>query len=217
MALRIWEGADAGLEPVTVADEIKLTGRPALRCPAGVLLAGELRARGIPVTRGPVLAGQSPVPAGTQPRRIVLGAELGPGFGLAVAVAGPWEAQVRPVLNDWLSAAGDRTILLPSPRSFCAGVERAIKAVEQALTQHEGPVYVRRQVVHNKTVVADLESRGAIFVEELDQVPRGATVVFSAHGVAPSVRRDASDRDLAVIDTTCPLVRKIHAEARRFA
>ena len=120
------------------------------------------------------------------------------------------------MVADWLAVAGERTILLPSPRSFCAGVERAIKTVEQALAQH-GQVYVRRQIVHNKSVVADLESRGAVFVSELDQVPSGATVVFSAHGVSPAVRREAAMRKLSVIDATCPLVRKVHAEARRFA
>jgi 4-hydroxy-3-methylbut-2-enyl diphosphate reductase len=119
--------------------------------------------------------------------------------------------------DDWLSVAGPRTILLPAPRSFCAGVERAITAVEQALIQHGAPVYVRRQIVHNKHVVAGLEARGAVFVEELDQVPPGATVVFSAHGVSPAVRGEAGDRGLSVVDATCPLVRKVHAEARRFA
>jgi (E)-4-hydroxy-3-methyl-but-2-enyl pyrophosphate reductase len=147
----------------------------------------------------------------------VVAAELGIGIALAVAAAEPWQSHARSVVDDWLSVAGARTILLPSPRSFCAGVERAIKAVEQALEQHGAPVYVRRQIVHNKRVVADLEARGAVFVDELDQVPGGATVVFSPHGVSPAVRREASDRGLAVIDATCPLVKKVHAEARRFA
>jgi 4-hydroxy-3-methylbut-2-enyl diphosphate reductase len=229
MAPLMWERVDAGLAaddsdlgPVTVADELRLDGQPALRCPASVLLAGELQARGVPAARGPVLAspvltGPAQVTGGARPPRVVAAAELGGGIALAVAAAEPWQAHARSVVGDWLSVARERTILLPAPRSFCAGVERAIKAVEQALTWHDGPVYVRKQVVHNKTVVADLESRGAIFVEELDQVPRGATVVFSAHGVSPAVRREASDRGLAVIDTTCPLVRKIHTEARRFA
>jgi 4-hydroxy-3-methylbut-2-en-1-yl diphosphate reductase len=110
-----------------------------------------------------------------------------------------------------------RTVLLASPRSFCAGVERAIDAVERLLAERDGPVYVRKQIVHNSHVVADLESRGAVFVDELDAVPEGAPVVFSAHGVAPQVWREAAGRGLEVTDATCPLVAKVHAEARRFA
>jgi 4-hydroxy-3-methylbut-2-enyl diphosphate reductase len=109
------------------------------------------------------------------------------------------------------------TVLLASPRSFCAGVERAIEIVEHALAQRGRPVYVRKQIVHNAHVVADLEARGAVFVDELDEVPPGATVVFSAHGVAPAVRSQAGKRSLRVIDATCPLVTKVHNEARRFA
>ncbi len=111
----------------------------------------------------------------------------------------------------------ERTVLLASPRSLCAGVERAIETVEAALADRGGPVYVRKQIVHNIHVVADLERRGAVFVDELDQVPDGATVVFSAHGVSPAVREEAGRRSLAVIDATCPLVTKVHTEARRFA
>ncbi|MEV6283719.1 4-hydroxy-3-methylbut-2-enyl diphosphate reductase [Kribbella sp. NPDC051770] len=114
-------------------------------------------------------------------------------------------------------AATARTILLASPRSFCAGVERAIEIVELLLDQRRPPVYVRKQIVHNKHVVADLESRGAVFVDELDEVPDGATVVFSAHGVAPAVRAEGERRGLDVVDATCPLVTKVHAEARRYA
>jgi 4-hydroxy-3-methylbut-2-enyl diphosphate reductase len=110
-----------------------------------------------------------------------------------------------------------RTVLLASPRSFCAGVERAIDAVERLLAERGGPVYVRKQIVHNTHVVADLESRGAVFVDELDAVPEGAPVVFSAHGVAPQVWQEAAVRGLEVTDATCPLVAKVHAEARRFA
>ncbi len=110
-----------------------------------------------------------------------------------------------------------RTILLASPRSFCAGVERAIEVVEQLLAHRPGPIYVRKQIVHNTHVVADLERRGAVFVDELDGVPDGATVVFSAHGVAPAVRNEADRRGLDVVDATCPLVTKVHAEARRYA
>jgi 4-hydroxy-3-methylbut-2-enyl diphosphate reductase len=113
--------------------------------------------------------------------------------------------------------ASGRTVLLASPRSFCAGVERAIAVVEQLLEARGGPIYVRKQIVHNTSVVADLQTRGAVFVEELDAVPDGATVVFSAHGVSPAVRAEAADRGLETIDATCPLVTKVHAEARRFA
>jgi 4-hydroxy-3-methylbut-2-enyl diphosphate reductase len=114
-------------------------------------------------------------------------------------------------------AAHARTVLLASPRSLCAGVERAIEIVEQALRLRGAPVFVRKQIVHNAHVVADLESRGAVFVGELDEAPAGATVVFSAHGVSPAVRQEAEARGLDVIDATCPLVTKVHAEARRAA
>ncbi|CAL9409808.1 4-hydroxy-3-methylbut-2-enyl diphosphate reductase 1 [Actinosynnema sp. ALI-1.44] len=107
-------------------------------------------------------------------------------------------------------------VLLASPRSFCAGVERAIEIVERLLAQRGGPIHVRKQIVHNTHVVADLEARGAVFVDELDAVPDGATVVFSAHGVSPAVRAEAARRGLDVVDATCPLVTKVHAEARRF-
>ncbi|MET1075556.1 MAG: 4-hydroxy-3-methylbut-2-enyl diphosphate reductase [Umezawaea sp.] len=112
---------------------------------------------------------------------------------------------------------GARRILLAGPRSFCAGVERAIEIVERALRSHASPVYVRKQIVHNAYVVDDLARKGAVFVEELDEVPDGATVVFSAHGVSPAVREEAKTRGLDVIDGTCPLVTKVHAKARRFA
>jgi 4-hydroxy-3-methylbut-2-enyl diphosphate reductase len=126
-------------------------------------------------------------------------------------------ARVGPALVAWAAATGDRTVLLASPRSFCAGVERAIDVVERLLERRKAPVYVRKQIVHNAIVVADLERRGAVFVDELDEVPEGATVVFSAHGVAPAVRREAARRELDVVDGTCPLVAKVHHEANRFA
>jgi len=117
----------------------------------------------------------------------------------------------------WARALGPRTVLLAGPRSFCAGVDRAIEIVERALELRGAPIYVRKQIVHNVHVVARLEQLGAVFVEELADVPAGATVVFSAHGVSPEVRREAAERRLDVIDATCPLVAKVHAEARRFA
>ncbi|HEX3815356.1 MAG TPA: 4-hydroxy-3-methylbut-2-enyl diphosphate reductase [Mycobacteriales bacterium] len=124
--------------------------------------------------------------------------------------------QAAPALQAWADACGPRRVLLAGPRSFCAGVERAIAVVEAALEQHGAPVYVRKQIVHNIHVVRDLEDRGAIFVDELDEVPDAATLVFSAHGVSPQVRTEADRRGLDVIDATCPLVSKVHAEARRF-
>ena len=108
-------------------------------------------------------------------------------------------------------------VILAQPRGFCAGVVRAIEIVERALKKYGPPVYVRHEIVHNKHVVADLERRGAIFVEELDEVPTGETVVFSAHGVSPEVHRQAAERELKTIDATCPLVTKVHHEAKRFA
>jgi len=110
-----------------------------------------------------------------------------------------------------------KRVLLAAPRGYCAGVDRAVIAVEKALETYGGPVYVRKQIVHNKHVVETLESRGAVFVEENDEVPEGATVIFSAHGVAPVVHEQAAARQLRTIDATCPLVTKVHHEARRFA
>ncbi len=110
-----------------------------------------------------------------------------------------------------------KRVLIAAPRSFCAGVVRAIDIVEKLLEEHGPPVYVRHQIVHNVHVVRDLEERGAIFVETEEEVPEGALVVLSAHGVAPQVYRNCEERDLQVIDATCPLVSKVHAEARRYA
>ena len=108
-------------------------------------------------------------------------------------------------------------IILVRPRGFCAGVERAITIVEEALRKFGGPIYVKHAIVHNRQVVERLETLGAVFVENLDDVPRGARVIFSAHGVSPDVRQQAMQRGLDVVDATCPLVTKVHVEARRFA
>jgi 4-hydroxy-3-methylbut-2-en-1-yl diphosphate reductase len=121
------------------------------------------------------------------------------------------------LVEDWARALGPREVVLGSPRASCAGVDRAVEIVERALESRGAPVYVRKQIVHNAHVVARLEQEGAVFVDEVDEVPAGATVVFSAHGVSPAVRAAAQARGLDVIDATCPLVAKVHAEARRFA
>ena len=120
-----------------------------------------------------------------------------------------------PVLDP--GEAGERAVLLAAPRGYCAGVDRAVITVEKSLELYGAPVYVRKQIVHNKHVVSTLEAQGAVFVEELDEVPPGATVVFSAHGVSPEVHQQAEQRSLKTIDATCPLVTKVHHEARRFA
>jgi 4-hydroxy-3-methylbut-2-enyl diphosphate reductase len=113
--------------------------------------------------------------------------------------------------------APHRTLLLASPRGWCAGVERAVDAVEQVLDLHGPPVYVRKQIVHNIHVVRDLEAKGAIFVDELEEVPAGSVVVYSAHGVSPAVRAEAEALELRVIDATCPLVTKVHKQAIKYA
>jgi 4-hydroxy-3-methylbut-2-enyl diphosphate reductase len=116
-----------------------------------------------------------------------------------------------------MPVSSEKGVRLAAPRGYCAGVDRAVITVEKALGLYGAPVYVRKQIVHNKHVVSDLESRGAVFVEELDEVPEGATVVFSAHGVSPTVHDEAKARGLKTIDATCPLVTKVHHEAKRFA
>ena len=111
----------------------------------------------------------------------------------------------------------EKRVLLAAPRGYCAGVDRAVITVEKALELYGAPVYVRKQIVHNKHVVSTLENRGAIFVEENDEVPEGAIVIFSAHGVSPAVHASAAARNLKTIDATCPLVTKVHHEVKRFA
>ena len=121
------------------------------------------------------------------------------------------------LLEEWVELLGEREVLLGAPRASCAGVVRAVDIVREALARRGAPIYVRKQIVHNVHVVSELEELGAIFVEEVDEVPDGATVIFSAHGVSPAVRAAAAQRGLDVIDATCPLVAKVHAETRRFA
>ncbi|MFI1801076.1 4-hydroxy-3-methylbut-2-enyl diphosphate reductase [Streptomyces sp. NPDC020379] len=226
-------GALAGGE-VMVATELAIPGHETVPCPAAPLLAGTFTRAGHPVRTGPVCL----LPEGTPssfhvaiapkaPTGVPAGARSRPG-GAAVLAAGPAPASGLPgaegfaqgIVQQWARAVRPRTVLLASPRSLCAGVERAIEVVEALLERHAGagrPVFVRRQIVHNTHVVRDLESRGAVFVEELDEVPDGAVVVFSAHGVSPQVREEAVRRGLEVVDATCPLVTKVHSEARRFA
>jgi 4-hydroxy-3-methylbut-2-enyl diphosphate reductase len=163
------------------------------------------------------------IPSGT-PRVVVRAVTDAPGRELVSprAPVNAWRAarslrSAVPVLERWAAAVRPRRVLLASPRGFCAGVERAIDVVERALERFGPPVYVRRHIIHNTHVVADLAGQGAVFVEELDEVPDGARVVFAAHGIAPAVRDDAARRGLQTIDATCPLVAKVHTEVRRFA
>src|SRR5665811_812704 len=114
-------------------------------------------------------------------------------------------------------SAAPKRVLLAAPRGYCAGVDRAVQTVERALEHYGAPVYVRKEIVHNKHVVEELSERGAIFVEEETEVPEGEMVVFSAHGVSPAVHENAERRGLQTIDATCPLVTKVHVQARKFA
>jgi 4-hydroxy-3-methylbut-2-enyl diphosphate reductase len=137
-------------------------------------------------------------------------------------LSGIWKAlrslrAARPALARWAAANGPREILLARPRSFCAGVQRAIETVERSLEHYGPPVYVRRQIVHNTHVVSRLRASGAVFVKELAEVPDGATVVLSAHGAGTSVHDEAGRRGMLVVDATCPLVSRVHGEALRFA
>jgi 4-hydroxy-3-methylbut-2-enyl diphosphate reductase len=218
-----------------------------IECPSAPVLAGELRRAGLRVHLGPVVTVDHLVRKGERAELAATGAicvdmESAPLISAAGSrpvaviraisdtsdrpvgriVSGGLAAlrslkKAAPVVGRWAAACAAREVLLAGPRSFCAGVERAIEIVERALEQRGAPVYVRKEIVHNKRVVGDLRAKGAVFVDELDQVPDGATVVFSAHGVSPAVRAVAQARGLSVIDGTCPLVSKVHAEARRFA
>ena len=212
-----------------VAGELRRAG---LRATAGPIVTVDRLVRGyehaqlaatgaiaVDMESAPLLAGAAGSPAiviraiSDTPAQPVFSPRIVPG-GLAALRS---LRQAAPVLARWAEAVAERHLLLASPRSFCAGVERAIEIVELALQRYGAPVYVRKQIVHNATVVADLEQAGAIFVDELSEVPDGAMVVFSAHGVSPEVRREAARRGLDAVDATCPLVAKVHAEARRFA
>ena len=239
-------GLAADLSPgdLVVASEVS-DGETTVKLPGAELLAAELRRAGLSATAGRMITVSKLVKAADRARlaadgylaadmetaallgraggrpvaviRAVSDAGIGPGMVSGGMAALRSLRRAAPVAEKWAAACRERTVLLAGPRSFCAGVERAIEIVERALELRGAPVYVRKQIVHNTRVVADLEGRGAVFVDELDEVPDGATVVFSAHGVSPAVRDDASGRGLSVIDATCPLVSKVHAEARRYA
>ena len=230
---------------VVVATELRATDGTATRhLLSAALVASDLRRLGLPVRIGPIVSSSSALSPEQTAELAADGAiawdmesawlahQL-PDHSFAVvrtivdrerddtagAAAGDFDllTSVRLSLERWARASGPHDVVLASPRSFCAGVERAIEIVERALARFGGPVYVRRQIVHNMHVVTELETKGALFVTELDEVPDGATVVLAAHGVSPAIRAAAADRaDLNVIDATCPLVANVHHEARRF-
>jgi 4-hydroxy-3-methylbut-2-en-1-yl diphosphate reductase len=231
---------------IVVASELRTTDSShARKLPVAPLLAAEFKRARLSIRTGPLVTSPRYVRAGERATLAASGAlavdmesawimdyfprnpaavirsisdtgTLGPVRGGVRALGAI--ASMRAPLQRWARACGSHEVLLASPRSFCAGVDRAIEIVERAIAIYGAPVYVRRQIVHNLHVVADLETKGAVFVEEITEVPEGATVVLAAHGVSPQVRREASDRgDLTVIDATCPLVAKVHTEARRYA
>jgi 4-hydroxy-3-methylbut-2-en-1-yl diphosphate reductase len=197
--------------PIVTVDHLVKSGNHAALAATGAIA--------VDMESAPLLAGAAGRPAvvvraiSDSPSHPVISPRIVPG-GIAALRS---LRQAAPVLARWVAAVAPRQVVLASPRSFCAGVERAIEIVERVLEQYGPPVYVRKQIVHNKRVVARLADLGAVFVDELDEVPDGATVVYSAHGVSPAVREQAARRSLNPIDATCPLVSKVHAEARRFA
>jgi 4-hydroxy-3-methylbut-2-enyl diphosphate reductase len=232
----------AGTVPTTVPADV-----PATVLPSPAMLASALRRHGLTVHVGPVVSTSRLVDGTERERLAAAGAlvaDLESAWLLAGRTNGP-TACVRVVadtgtlfrpgtlgkvrtaldtlpavaaaMSEWAAATTVRRVLLAAPRSFCAGVDRAITIVERALELHGPPVYVRKQIVHNAHVVADLTERGAIFVDDIDEAPEDAVTVFSAHGVSPAVRAAAAARQLSTIDATCPLVAKVHSEARRFA
>jgi len=231
---------------LVVATEVR-SGGTVVPCPSAPLLATALRRRGLPVHLGPLVSSprlvtgaargllaadgelavdleSAALVAGGGPVAVVRAVVDTPSHPLAApgtVVRGLRALRAlraaAPAIAEWTAAAGPHEVVLAAPRSFCAGVTRAIEIVERALHRHGAPVYVRRQIVHNAHVVADLAQRGAVFVDEIEQVPPGSVVVLSAHGVAPAVRLAAAARGLTVVDATCPLVAKVHAEVRRHA
>jgi 4-hydroxy-3-methylbut-2-enyl diphosphate reductase len=234
---------DARLQPGSVLVATEVRGPDGtIPVPTAALLAGLLERNGITVHRGPLLTADHTVTAEERAVLASTGAlaadtESAPLAAAAAAAGRPcavvrviagtppsWDAEslrplraLGPALTQWGATVGPRRVLLAAPRSFCAGVERAIEIVERALERYGAPVYVRKQIVHNVHVVEDLRHRGAVFVDDLAEVPPGSVVIFSAHGVAPSVREQAGRAGHQVIDATCPLVAKVHAETRRYA
>jgi 4-hydroxy-3-methylbut-2-en-1-yl diphosphate reductase len=243
MARRV--ATDLAPGALVVATELRTTdGSPPRPLPAADLVASDLQRLGLHVRTGPLVSVSSPLSAEEVEVLAADGAiawdmesawlarqlpdhpiavvraivETGSNGDTKIPLRGLGSLLgVRTSLERWARASGPHDVFLASPRSFCAGVERAIEIVERALERFGAPVYVRRQIVHNAHVVADLEAKGAIFVAELSDAPDGATVVLAAHGVSPAVRSAGADRpDLTVIDATCPLVAKVHHEARRY-
>ena len=228
---------------VVVASEVRGSGGT-VEIPSAPLLAGALRRLGLTVHVGPIrsVPGIAWKVTETVPQALAVdmeSAQLAPAsapFAVVRAIVDTpdhplWHPGTlrrgitglralkacQPALEQWAAATGPRNVLLAAPRSFCAGVARAIDTVEGALRRYGPPVYVRHQIVHNAHVVRDLQNRGAVFVDDVEAVPEGSVLVFSAHGVAPTVRRDAAARTPTVIDATCPLVTKVHTEIRRYA
>jgi 4-hydroxy-3-methylbut-2-enyl diphosphate reductase len=234
-----------GLRPgdVVVASELRARdGHTVSECPGAEVIAALLRRAGLTAQAGPIVSVRAPAlgrgrsrlrqssgalavdmesawlaPAAAGRPFTVVRVILDAG-GLPVpSAAARALRQVAQVLGEWAASVHPRDVLLAAPRASCAGVERAIEVVERALDRYGPPVYMRKQIVHNRHVVSELERRGAVCVDQLDEVPDGATVVFSAHGVSPQVREQARRKGLNVVDATCPLVSKVHGEARRFA
>jgi len=231
---------------LVIASELRNTESTTSRnLPAAALLAAEFRRDHLPVHTGPLITSPRYVSSGERVGLAASGAlavdmesawvmDYLPRNPLVVvrsisdtSTRGPMRGGIRALgslstvrgpLQRWARACGKHEIILASPRSFCAGVERAIETVERALELFGAPVFVRRQIVHNRHVVEGLERKGAVFVQEIDEVPAGAVLVLAAHGVSPEVRQQGARRtDLTVIDATCPLVAKVHSEARRYA
>jgi 4-hydroxy-3-methylbut-2-enyl diphosphate reductase len=230
---------------VVVASELRARdGRVIAECPGAEVIAGMLRRRGLSAQAGPIVSVRSPVIGGRARAELressgALAADMesawlapvaagrplvvarvvldAPGAGIHMRRASGALRRVATVLGEWAANVHPRDLLLAAPRASCAGVERAIEVVERALDRYGPPVYMRKQIVHNRHVVSELERRGAVCVDQLDEIPDGATVVFSAHGVSPQVREQARRKGLNVVDATCPLVSKVHGEARRFA
>jgi 4-hydroxy-3-methylbut-2-enyl diphosphate reductase len=232
---------------VVVASEVRGPDTAPVPSPSAPLLAGALRRLGLNVHIGPIVSSARVVDGAARRELSGTGALAVDTESAWLAPSGAPFAAVRsivdtdehrllslgavprgiralgalrrtvPALEEWSAALGAREVLLASPRSFCAGVERAIDIVSRALDRYGAPVYVRRQIVHNAHVVRQLERRGAVFVAEVDEVPPGQTLVLAAHGVTPAVRARADARELSVIDATCPLVHKVHSEVRRYS